>query len=52
MSLQEELIAALKPFAFRNAPDKFTSTDGGCTSALIEDADVQKVRELLNRVQG
>ncbi len=43
----QKLEAALRPFAFRNAPDAFLRTDGGCTEALIEDADVQEARAAL-----
>lgn len=43
----DDLAAALRPFAFLNAPEKFLSDDGGCTEAIIEDADVHNAREAL-----
>lgn len=43
----ERLRSALKPFAFLGSPDQFNSPDGGCTGALIEDADVQRARTAL-----
>ena len=34
-------------FAFNNRPELFQSSDdGGCTEAIIEDADVKRLREL------
>lgn len=45
---REALEAAILPFVFRAYPDRFKSEDGGCTEAIIEDADVQRVRKLVS----
>lgn len=38
---------ALWPFTFPAHPERFQSDDGGCTEAIIEDADVQRARAAL-----
>ncbi len=44
-----ELEAALEAFTFPSYPNQFQSDDGGCTEAIIADADVQRARAALSQ---
>ena len=47
----EKLRAALAPFRFVSSPNEFQSDDGGCTEAIICDADVQAARAALTETE-